>query len=168
MPIYKELPSVSELKKLVTISSTGEFISIRTGKILKQSITTNGYCRVYLNCNVYTSQRLIYAYFKGDFPKNYMVDHINGIRTDNRIENLRLITGHYENAQNMIKYKNNKSGYHGVWKVGNMFYSKIQVKGKAINLGGFKTALAAHEAYVNARKIYFNVQPVSRTNQLAC
>jgi hypothetical protein len=166
MPIYKELPSASELKKIVTISSVGEFISIKTGNILKQSITTNGYCRICLNSNSYASQRLIYTYFKGDFPRNYMVDHINGIKTDNRIENLRLITGHYENAQNTIKYKNNKSGYHGVWKVSNRYYSAIQVKGKRIYLGGFKTALIAHEAYVNARKIYFNVQPVSRDKLL--
>jgi len=162
MPIYKELPSVSKLKELVTINNDGQIISNKTGKILKPSLSNSGYYQISLKGNSYALQRLMYTYFKGDFPRNYMVDHINGIKTDNRIENLRLITGHHENAQNMIKYSNNKSGYYGVWKVGNVFYSKIQVKGKAINLGRFKTALDAHNAYLEARKSYFNVQPIPR------
>ena len=162
MPIYKELPSVSKLKELVTINNDGQIIFNKTGMILKGNLSTSGYYLIKLNKLTYTSHRLIYTYFNGDFPRNYMVDHINGIKTDNRIENLRLITGHHENAQNMIKYSNNKSGYYGVWKVGNVFYSKIQVKGKGIWLGTFKTALEAHYAYLEARKIYFNVQPIPR------
>ncbi len=162
MPIYKELPSADKLKELITITSCGKVISNKTGKIFKLNLTLNGYYQITLKGKRYSVQRIIFTYFNGQFPRNYMIDHINGIKTDNRIENLRLIKGHQENSQNMIRYKNNKSGYHGVWKVKNTFYSKIQVNGKPINLGSFKIGLDAHNAYLEARKIYFNIQPIPR------
>jgi hypothetical protein len=46
-----------------------------------------------------------------DNPNNYnIVDHINRIRDDNRLENLRWVDC-YQNSQNSSKHKNNKSGH---------------------------------------------------------
>lgn len=46
-----------------------------------------------------TLQRLVYAYFKGDIPDGYEIDHINADRLDNSLDNLRCLTVK-ENRQN--------------------------------------------------------------------
>jgi hypothetical protein len=76
------------------------------------------------------------------------VDHINGNGLDNRKENLRICS-HSENQWNRTKYKNNKSGYKGVF-----FHSKtghweagIRINGKREYLGVFNTPQEASLAY---------------------
>ena len=71
----------------------------RTEKILKESITTDGYYRVYLNGVKYLKHRLIAKQFILN-PNNYpCVDHINHQRNDNHISNLRWcsISGNNKN-----------------------------------------------------------------------
>lgn len=45
--------------------------------------------------------RVIWYYFNGEIPESYEIDHINGIKTDNRLENLRLVTPK-ENMNNPV------------------------------------------------------------------
>lgn len=49
----------------------------------------------------------------GPVPRGYEIDHINGVRTDNRIENLRLVT-RSQNMKNAKTYITNRSGATGV------------------------------------------------------
>ena len=59
----------------------------------------------------FTIHRLLVQHFKPDiWNPELHVDHINGIRTDNRLENLRMVT-HQQNRQNLGMCKNNTSGY---------------------------------------------------------
>ena len=52
----------------------------------------------------------------GPLPEGYEIDHINGVRSDNRLENLRLVT-RQENMRNAKVYGTNTSGVTGVaWK----------------------------------------------------
>jgi hypothetical protein len=75
------------------------------------------------------------------------VDHINGDITDNRRQNLRLVT-HAENMQNR-KNPPNKSGYRGVhWNpLVNAFYVSITVNGVKHSAGRFENIEDAARAY---------------------
>jgi hypothetical protein len=75
------------------------------------------------------------------------IDHINGIKTDNIIDNLRSVT----NQQNL--YNTKAKGY--TWdKSRNKWRAQIRIDGKKKNLGRFDTEQQAHKAYLNAKKIH--------------
>jgi hypothetical protein len=76
-------------------------------------INNKGYHRIQINNKSYSSHRLAYIYINGEIPNKLCIDHINGIKTDNRICNLRLATVK-QNAFNVKKRINNKSGHKGV------------------------------------------------------
>ncbi|MDA6380520.1 HNH endonuclease signature motif containing protein [Escherichia coli] len=67
---------------------------------------------IMINGKAYPAHRLAWLIVYGTMPDGF-IDHINRVRTDNRISNLRLVT-HSENMQNRKIQKNNKSGYRGV------------------------------------------------------
>jgi hypothetical protein len=80
-------------------------------KILKQNITKTGYCTVALvkeknSSQAYTKQvhRLVAEAFIPNLDNKEAVDHINCVRDDNRVENLRWCTAK-ENANNPISYE---------------------------------------------------------------
>ena len=59
-----------------------------------------------------SAHRLAWLIHSGAMP-DAEIDHINGIKSDNRISNLRCVT-HEENSRNKAKYSNNTSGVSGV------------------------------------------------------
>jgi len=61
-----------------------------------------GYLLIKINKKLYRAHRLAWLYVYGYFPK-FTIDHINRIKTDNRIENLRDVT-----IQENLKNKPNK------------------------------------------------------------
>lgn len=73
--------------------------------ILKPEIVFDGYMRVNLCQNGkqkhYRVATLVYEAFNGPIPEGKELDHINGERTDNRLENLRVVS-HLENCWNPI------------------------------------------------------------------
>lgn len=80
---------------------------------------------------------------------NKVIDHINSIKTDNRVENLRIIT----NRENVSKERLIKSGLPtgvSLIKKNNRFRSEIYINGKRIHLGCFKDYILASQAYQNA------------------
>lgn len=54
--------------------------------------TAKGYMRIRLGDQFDYVHRLIWEHVNGPIPKGMHIDHINGVRDDNRIENLRLVT----------------------------------------------------------------------------
>ena len=75
----------------------------------KQSL---GYLQVSINKKKYLLQRIIFVMHHGYFPKE--VDHINGVKSDNRIENLRDVT-RSQNINNKSKPITNTSGTKNVY-----------------------------------------------------
>ena len=75
------------------------------------------------------------------------LDHINRVRNDNRISNLRSVT----HSQNMFNYNAKGYSYH---KRLNKFCSHIQFNKKRMNLGCYKTEEEARNAYLQAKEKY--------------
>jgi len=74
-------------------------------KILKPENVFDGYERVSLSRNGkrthYRVATLVFEAFNGSIPKGLEIDHINGIRTDNHLDNLRAVS-HRDNCWNPI------------------------------------------------------------------
>lgn len=113
------------------------------------SIHKTGYRHVTWLGGIHKVHRLIFITVNGYLPKE--IDHINGNRLDNRIENLREVT-RSQNQYNKSRCRNNTSGYRGVsWHEKSKAWTvRIAVAGKPIRLGYFKdlelAGLVADEA----------------------
>jgi hypothetical protein len=104
-----------------------------------------GYRIVKFNKKYYKTHRLIWIMHYGDISRKLEIDHINGIRDDNRIENLRLVT-HQENQFN----RPNVKGY--CWnKNDQRWQSYICVDSKTKHLGSFISEEDARQAYLDAK-----------------
>jgi len=113
----------------------------------------NGYICIGLDGKNYSAHRLAWQHFYGDVPPNY-IDHINRVKTDNRITNLRE-ADKSQNVQNTGLRADNQTGYRGVTKAGNKFVATIRFNGRQIRLGSFKTAESASDFYeVVAAKLH--------------
>jgi len=113
----------------------------------------DGYISIQINNKKYKAHRLAWLYVYGEMPK-LCIDHINGIRHDNRIENLRDVSRKI-NSQNIKKIpRNNTSGLLGAYwhKNRNKWVSQIAINGKDKHLGLFETPQLAHEAYLKAKR----------------
>jgi len=115
----------------------------------------SGYNHISISKRIYEAHRLAWLYVHGQFPANQL-DHKNGQRSDNRLDNLRLAT-HAQNVQNQVKpSKNNKSGYLGVcWSKSNSAWAaQIKVSGKILQLGRFADPTVAHQIYLAAKRVH--------------
>ena len=111
------------------------------------TINNNGYIHIRIRQKPYMAHRLAWLYTYGKFPENHM-DHINGLRNDNRIINLRAVT-QAENNRNNSVYKNNISGYIGVcWDTEK---NRWRVSITGVNYGRFKSKSAA---IAKAKEVY--------------
>lgn len=100
------------------------------------SLTSSGYRKVKLFGKQYLEHRLIWCWVYGNYPSQHL-DHINHIRDDNRISNLREVTIS-ENARNR-QTKNSKTGEQGIWycKRRQRFIAEIVLNGKKVYQGSF-------------------------------
>lgn len=107
-----------------------------------------------LNNKRYLQHRLAWLYVYGEFPCG-QIDHINGIRDDNRISNLRVVTAQ-ENLKNQRMRVTNTSGFTGVnWdKRAGKWKSQIDFNKKRIYIGTFSTIIDAVAARMKANIKY--------------
>lgn len=142
---------------------TGLFTKIKSkGNKSKGSIvgtvSSDGYVYIRILHEKYgksfKAHRLAWLYVYGTFP-NDKIDHINRVKSDNRISNLREVT-QLENCQNKTVYENNTSGVVGVkWNIyANRWEAQINVDKKRIYLGKFTDFSDAVNARKNAEVLY--------------
>jgi len=133
-----------ELKERLTYNpETGIFVWItnfhkRRIGIEAGSIQHDGYVKIFLNGKPRSAHRLAWLYVNGKLPDGE-IDHLNRIRHDNRICNLRDVNK-LTNHQNKKMDKRNSSGVQGVhWNKGlNKWMVRIGNNGKRKHLGYFE------------------------------
>ena len=156
---YYQISNLGNVKSLSrTILGRGKHDTLLKERLLKFSTSTNGYYQVILQKKgfkkIYKVHSLVAICFLNHTPDgshNVVIDHINEIKTDNRLENLRLI-GHRENVSRSMK--NNTSTYVGVsWsKNAKKWISQITIEGKTKYLGLFDNEEDANKKYLETLK----------------
>jgi hypothetical protein len=106
----------------------------------------NGYISLKFLKKTTYAHRIIFLYHYGYTPN--FIDHINGNKSDNRIENLRDVT-RCQNMMNVKKSSKNTSGYKGVsfHKNRKKWIAQIKLNKKNFHLGVFESAEKAYEEY---------------------
>lgn len=123
---------------------------LNAGNPVAIKLGSNGYFAVRFHGRWFAAHRLIWALTFGCWPKGDL-DHINGDRTDNRLENLRDVS-RQENARNAKLRKDNRSGCVGVRQNksrNNKWIAEITVDGRRQQVGTF----VEKDAAILARQI---------------
>lgn len=114
--------------------------------------TPYGYITFKVDGVNYQAHRLAWLYVHGKWPGPH-VDHRNGVRSDNRIDNLRDVSRTVNNQNQRAPHKNNRAGFLGVattkW---GRYQATISAFGKKHNLGNFASAEEASAAYAAAKQ----------------
>lgn len=119
---------------------------------------SSGYVTFSIRGKTYYEHRLAWFYVFGEWPAEQL-DHINRVKSDNRIPNLRLCSAS-ENRYNVPKRRHNTTGAKGVVFhpkcPHHPYQAKIVVKGRVISLGYYATVEEAASAYLRGAKQYAN------------
>lgn len=165
MPVrdYQEQPMItsSRVRELLRYDeANGTFAWLRNqGAARAGSVAGTGkpgaYRSIKLDGKRYYAHRLAWLLTTGTWPKG-QIDHINGVRDDNRIANLRDVT-QFENMQNLrtATAQNRSCGLLGASfeKRSGLWQSKIRLNGHQYHLGRYETADLAHAAYIEAKRL---------------
>ena len=150
---WRKLPSnenylVSNLGRvqvLPRISKNGKKLK---GRILNPYLAIRKYLVVTIKDKQRTVHQLVCETFMEHKPCGHklVVDHINNIKTDNRLINLQLISQR-ENSSKDIKIGTSKYVGVSLNKSSKKWKSQIKIKGKRKHLGTFNCELLAAQAY---------------------
>ena len=116
------------------------------------STSDKGYTVIVCMGRLYQAHRIAWLLTHGTWPDGD-IDHINGIRSDNRIANLRDVSRSV-NQQNLKRARrDNQSGLLGVKQTrSGSFEARINVHGRYVHIGTYPTAHEAHAAYLSAKR----------------
>lgn len=140
----------NELKQLVHYEpSTGVFTWLQKkpqGRYKENLgwLDSKGYIEICIAQKRLKAHRWAWFYVYGELPGQ--IDHINEIKTDNRLCNLRVVTTK-QNHENRGAQKNNTSGFKGVTRFQNKWRAQIMHNRKNFYLGVYETAEQASNAY---------------------
>lgn len=144
---------VKSLDRTIT-RSNGRKIHTRE-RVRKDSLDGKGYKQITLcargRTKTYPIHKLVAIHFLGHKPDgmNIVVDHINGDKTNNRVDNLQIIT----QRENSSKYRSSTTSmYTGVHlcQRTKKWVAQIQINGKTMQLGRFHFEIHAAGAYRKA------------------
>lgn len=118
-----------------------------------------GYMRIKLDGVLHRAHRLAWLYMTGEWPAGE-VDHIDGVRSNNKWANLRCTTKS-QNLQNRKRAaKTSKTGILGVSPNGSGFQATIRINNVGHYLGTYKTVERAQAVYLEAKRALHTHSPV--------
>ncbi len=150
----------ARVRELFDYRSDGELVrKVRTARCVQVGDVAGcpnglGYKRTMVDGKLYVNHRLIWLWHHGYLPEHDL-DHINRIKDDNRIENLREVSRAC-NMRNARVHKDSSSGITGVsWvKRTSKWRAELQIPNKAVYLGCYDTLLEAAKARWEAEVKY--------------
>jgi hypothetical protein len=129
-------------------------LQILKEKILKQTITKSGYLTVALsvdgNTRTFAVHQLIALAFLTKKKPSDVVDHINGVKHDNRVVNLRYCS----QRENLGRLTTSTGVSLNSDRYKKRYRARIRVKGKMIDLGSYHTKEEAAKSYQTAKNKY--------------
>ena len=139
--------------KSVTLREARLFNTARAG-LRADRPNSRGYAVFQIVKRAFLAHRVVWAFHYGAWPDGPL-DHLNGVRNDNRIENLRCVTVRGNNVNKALD-KRNQYGCHGIFKIPRLgrYGAQINHAGKSIYLGSFKTLEEAVAARKAAEPLY--------------
>ena len=163
IPGYEGLYQVSNLGRVKSLpkewtAGKGSLMK-HNGKILKMHKDCKGYYTISFKLNkkskTYKVHQLVAMAFLNHKPcgMNLVVDHMNDVKTDNRVENLQIITNRENSYRTQVNYS---SKYKGVYwhKKANKWASYIYLDGKRKHLGLYIDEDEAAKVYKQKLKEY--------------
>lgn len=114
-------------------------------------IASSGYHIIKISETAFKAHRLAWMYAYGSLPVG-VIDHINGIKSDNRIANLRDVTSTTNLENQKTAHSNNKLGLLGVTRFRKRYAAHIRINKILYFLGSFATPELAHAAYLAAKR----------------
>jgi hypothetical protein len=151
----------SEIEKRLNPDSLSDVLSYdaETGNLIWKSVINrrrkdlvgqiaglkhhSGYIHITFAGKEYAAHRVCFYLYHGYWPKNY-IDHINGIRDDNRICNLRDVKKSL-NAQNQKEHREGKLWGASWQKRSNNWMARFTHQGKQMYFGSYDTEEQAHK-----------------------
>jgi hypothetical protein len=163
----KEFITAEELRSVRHYDPlTGLFTALQGGSRRKKgavcgSLHQFGYIHIYVKGRSYKAHRLAWFYVYGEWPKN-QIDHINGIKHDNRIDNLRDVPQSINQQNHKVARKDSGTGHIGVHysKRDKVWCAYIRKNKKRIHLGCFRNIDQAIFARKQAELIYHPQKPL--------
>lgn len=150
--VFKDMPSYEGLYQVSNYGNVKSFKRYSDGRLLAPCLSSSGYLGVVLCKDNKKITKAVHKLMQSVFELGMgFVDHINGIKTDNCLENLRVVTSR-QNTQNLECHRNGKlvgANYRkDMAHLKKPWQSRIQINGKTMCLGYFATELESHEVYM--------------------
>lgn len=114
------------------------------------TLSQQGYRRVKVNGKGINQHRIIFFLMEGRLPE--MIDHIDGNTSNNKWYNLRECSNR-DNQGNQSKHREGRLPGTS-YKPWGKWIAQISIEGTKLHLGSFDSEKEAHEAYLEARRIY--------------